>query len=189
MNIENEHPEENYSNWKAPEVSSEKSEKQKKWEQIAAEVEQITDSLGKGVDEGIKETVIALKAYEFPTDQSCEGHMEGEHDHPYPWMQIYAPEPEGWQEDEEKQKEWTRENLKEQQKMLDLLAEFYQSRNTPFDARITFDKVGAFGGFRIQSMGADTMQLLNKEDLAEKVKAYKQEMADFTEFLKDRYFI
>ena len=83
---------------------------------MAAEVEEVTDGLGKGIDKGIKEAVIAMKAYDFPTDHSCEGHLEGEHGLPYPWVRIYAPEPEGWQDSEEKQKEWTVENLKQQQK-------------------------------------------------------------------------
>jgi hypothetical protein len=176
--------------FKAPEDFSnenEKSEKQKHWEILAAEVEGITDKLGLGIDSGIKESIVALKAYEFPTSQSCEGHLEGEHGLPYPWIEVYAPEPEGWKEDEEKQKEWRIANLKEQKKMIGLLGKFYEGRNAPLDARITFERVGAFGGFRIQSMGADTMELLSQDEIKGRYMIYKKEMDDFTAFLKKGY--
>ncbi len=179
---------EQYANWKAPEESlGEKSDKQKRWQELTTEIEQITDGLGKGIDEGIKKSIIAMKAYEFSPDQSCEGHLEGDHGLPYPWVRIYASEPEGWKESEAKQKEWRMENLKEQQKMMNLLAEFYNNRSVALDARLVFDGIGAFGGFNIQSMGAETIELLSKEEQAEKYKLYKQEMDDFTSFLKSRF--
>ena len=166
----------------------EKSEKQKRWEAIQAEVEAITDRLGLGIDKGIKESVIALKAFDFPTSQSCEGHLEGEHGLAYPWVEIYTPEPNGWEENEEKQREWKFANLREQQKMLGLLEEFYQNRTAHMDTRIVFNRIGAFGGFRIQSMGAETMELLTPERQAEKTEAYKKEIEDFASFLKNKFF-
>ncbi len=42
-----------------------KSEKEIKWQEKLAEVEKITDRLGMGVDEGIKETVAILLLYGF----------------------------------------------------------------------------------------------------------------------------
>mgnify|MGYP001572842599 CR=1 FL=1 len=179
---------ENHASWKVPEKFVEKSEKQKRWEGLETEVEKITDRLGKGIETGIKESVIALKMYEFPTRQSCEGHPEREHGLPYPWVEIVIPAPEGWREDQEKKNAWKRENLKEQKKMLDLLSEFYQNRDTPLDARIVFDPSGALGGFRIQSMGANTMELLSPEERSRTHQLYKKEMEDFTDFLKERFF-
>lgn len=51
-------------------------EKIARWKRMHERVEQVKDKLGKGVDEGIKETVVAFLANEFPVCQSCEGHLE-----------------------------------------------------------------------------------------------------------------
>lgn len=166
---------------------AERSEKRKRWEALEAEIEQITDRLGKGIDPEIKQSVVALKAFEFPTSQSCEGHLEGEHGSSFPWVEIYAPAPEGWREGDEKKKEWKEQNLREQQKMIGLMEEFYKDRDPNFDARLSFDRIGAFGGFRIQSLGANTMELLSSEQIQEKHKNYRKEMQDFTEFLKQKF--
>jgi len=65
-----------------------KPEKEIVWEEKMAEVNKVADSLGKGVDEGIKESVCAFLVHEFTTSGSCEGHItkEGEEQHglPYP---------------------------------------------------------------------------------------------------------
>lgn len=169
-----------------------KSEKEIAWEKKLTEVNEIADRLGKGVDEKIKEPVAAFLIHEFTTSSSCEGHMakEGEEEHglPYPWIEVYAPEPEGWQESEEKKREWTIENLKQQKKMMDFLEEFYKERETPFDARLTFDAVGKYGGFRVQSFGAEMYPMLTPEERKQKLAFYRKEMEDFTKFLKDKHF-
>lgn len=61
-------------------------EKQTKWKEIVSSVEKITDKLGKKIDSGIKETVVAFLANDFNTDGSCEGHLN--HGRPYPWIDI-----------------------------------------------------------------------------------------------------
>lgn len=73
--------------------SDETPESQKKWDKIENEIENSADSLGLGIDEGIKNPIIALNAFEINTDQSCEGHLaSGES---APWIRIEAPnEPE-----------------------------------------------------------------------------------------------
>lgn len=171
-----------------------KSEKQILWEQKRAEVDKITDSRAKEIDEKIKEPVVAFLMHEFTTSGSCEGYVvaEGEDEHkvphPYPWIEVYAPEPEGWEESEEKRRERTIKNLKQQQRMTGLLEEFYQRRETPFDARLTFRGVGNFGGFCVQSFGAQMMTLLTHEEQKQKLELYRKEMDDFTKFLRDTYF-
>lgn len=72
--------------------------------------------------------------------------------------------------------------------MMNLLEEFYQNRETPFDARLVFDRIGAFGGFRVQSFGAAIMELLPPEEQLKKFELYRKEMNDFAEFLKRKYF-
>lgn len=111
-----------------------KSEKEILWEQKRGKVNEITDALGLGIDEKIKEAVTAFIVYEFSTSQSCGGHIEkedGEREASFPFIEIYVPEPEGWEEavgekKKEIEREWTVENLRQRQKMTDLLTEFYQ---------------------------------------------------------------
>jgi len=52
--------------------------KKLKLEKVKAEVEGFKDALNLGMDEGIKDTVIYLKALGYNTSQSCEGHLEME---------------------------------------------------------------------------------------------------------------
>jgi hypothetical protein len=165
------------------------------WKSNRAEVDKITDRLGLGVDEKIKESVAAFRIHKFTPSQSCEGHAREEEKHgtSFPWVEIYAPEPKGWREAKgEKKKEldseWTIKNLEQQQRMMSFFSEFYQGREIPFDARLTFDRIGAFGGFRVQSFGAETMELLPPEEQLQKLELYRKEMSDFTEFLKDKHF-
>ncbi len=138
------------------------STKEIAWEEHKAKVERITDRLGEEIDEGIKETVIALRALGFPTTQSCEGHTN--RGLPYPWVDIKAPTEftllwsapaSGY----EKRQELS--NLKLEQKMLELLAEFYENRKTYFDARLSFEFTRT--SFRVQSIGGRSLPLLSPE--------------------------
>lgn len=173
-----------------------KSEKEILWEQNRKKVNEITDALDFGIDEKIKEAVTAFLVYEFSTSQSCGGHTEkeeGEHEAAFPFVEVYAPEPEGWEDatgekKKEIEREWTVENLRQQQKMTNLLAEFYQERDTPFDARLNFKNIGAFGGFRVQSFGADMCPVLTPEQQKHKLELYRKETDDFTKFLKNKFF-
>lgn len=170
----------------------EKSNKEILWDKNRAEVDKIADKLGKGIDEKIKEAVVAFRVYGFITSQSCEGHICEVNEKcrtgvPFPWIELYTPEPKGWKKSEEKKREWAIENLTQQQKMIGYLDEFYQGRETPFDARLTFRGIGVYGGFRIQSFGSETMTLLTQEEQIKKLELYRKEMDDFTNFLKDKY--
>jgi len=74
---------------------------QEKWDKVKREIENAADAEGHGIDEGIKEPVIALNAFGINTGQSCEGHTIGGMG--APWIRIEAPnEPEerfnGWNE-------------------------------------------------------------------------------------------
>jgi hypothetical protein len=158
------------------------------------EVNKITDKLGRGIDDKIKNTVTAFMAHGFFTSQSCEGHpLEENRGYPFPWVEIYCPEPEGWRHSEgiiheEKSREWTIENLKQQQKMINLLAEFYKERETPFDARLIFEYIGSYGGFRVQSFGGVLIRLLSLRERHIKLELYRKEIHDFALYLTDKYF-
>jgi len=51
-------------------------EKLARWERTRTHVDEMRDALGKGVDERIKDTVVAFLVNEFSTRGSCEGHLE-----------------------------------------------------------------------------------------------------------------
>ncbi len=168
------------------EPQPELSEKELKWQKTELEVEKIVDSLGHKIDKNIKETVVALKVYGFPTRASCEGHLDwGE---PFPWVGIRTPEPEGWKESEEKKEKWRKENLKQQKRMMELLDEFYKNKEVPFDARLTLRNIGGFGGFCIQSLGAEVIAILPPEEQKDKLELYHKQMNEFTSFLRNKYF-
>lgn len=167
------------------EYSSNEQDEDKGLEQMRQKVEEISDKLGEGVDENIKESVVAFMAHEFPTSQSCEGHI-GDKNVTAPWVEVYAPEIKGFENNEEKEKEWTIENLKQQKRMLEMLDEFYQDRKIHFDAVLSFRNIGAYGGFRVQSTGAEIMPILPFEEQKSKLNIYRNEMKEFTEFLKNK---
>ncbi|MBU1092082.1 hypothetical protein KJ836_00125 [Patescibacteria group bacterium] len=159
------------------------------WQKLTRSVEHITDAVGKPIDEGIKDTVIAMMAHELSTSQSCEGHINTQDNtHNMPFVEIYAPEPEGWQNDQEKKEQWTRKNLEQQSKTIDYLDEFYENRTTPFSTMLNIRPIGMYGGFRLQSAGSDIALLLQSTQLHDKFIAYQKEMQEFTQFLKDKYF-
>ncbi|HRY82989.1 MAG TPA: hypothetical protein P5099_03870 [Candidatus Moranbacteria bacterium] len=65
----------------------------RKWNKVENEIEKAADSSGLGIDEGIKNPIIALNAFEINTVQSCEGHLASGNS--APWIRIEAPnEPE-----------------------------------------------------------------------------------------------
>lgn len=69
-------------------------EKKDQLKRIRREVNEIRDAEGAPIDPGIKETVVMLKAFDFSTVASCEGHpVKGKIS--APWVEISAPnEPE-----------------------------------------------------------------------------------------------
>ena len=55
------------------------------------EIDKIVDAVGKGIDEEIKDTIIALNVAEFPTTASCQGHYgEEPGGMGAPWVEIGA---------------------------------------------------------------------------------------------------
>ncbi|KKT42306.1 MAG: hypothetical protein UW30_C0001G0031 [Candidatus Giovannonibacteria bacterium GW2011_GWA2_44_13b] len=70
--------------------SDKRAEKERAWKSRLKELDHITDGLGEGIDENIKEVVAAFSVNGLNTLQSCEGHGK-----PYrstPWVWIEAPD-------------------------------------------------------------------------------------------------
>jgi hypothetical protein len=189
MDQEEHSPKEEYANWKAPDASTERAdEKQKRWDQITAEIETIGDLKGHGIDERIKKPIIGLMGFEFPTSQSCEGHLDQKSGTPFPWVQIEVYEPNKYNLSPEMQTKWVALNQIQRDKMVLLLEEFYAGRDTPPDAKIIMDGIGQYGAFQLQSQGAKEIEDLPKSGLADKYNLYSNEMADFGTFLKEKFF-
>src|SRR2546426_6951982 len=66
-----------------PEVRSAKEEA---WMKMEQEVGRIADKLGRPIDPGIRESVVALRVLGLTTDGSCEGHLD--HGVRAPWIDI-----------------------------------------------------------------------------------------------------
>jgi len=175
-------------NYKNPQNEANKlSEKKEKFTNALHEVNHTIDKLGLGIDEDIKETVALLRTMGFPTSSSCAGHAE-KGKIAIPYIEVYAKAPEGWKDDKAKQGEWRIENEGYQKQMAEVLQQFYTDRLIPTrDIMINIQKMGIFGGFRINSMGKgdpSELGIKTEEEMIEKIKQYQNEMTVFTEFLK-----
>lgn len=180
-----------------------RKKKKARWDEMAIKINETVDALGRHLDKGIKDTVIALNLLGFETDSSCEGHTK--HGECGPWLGLTSKEIEALEPERERIFEETRqdkkgyldkkaqkrvaeidaEKLKMQAKAMEVLAEFYQERRVPYDATIIVANI--ING-RIQCMGTEIAELLPPKQKAVKLKQYQEEMAAFTQFLKDRYF-
>jgi hypothetical protein len=176
-----------------------------KWDELAKKFSRYTDRIGMPIDEGIFETVVALNALDIPTSMSCEGQLH--HGLPYPWIDVSTPSfvkddtPETTEILElqrrlielrrEQEKDLKRQQLRMESETLDLqrrhkvfgyLSDFYKQREVPFDRIITFEQK------RIRSQGGAYLPLLIEDERAKKMNEYRDEMRDFTDFLKSIYF-
>jgi hypothetical protein len=153
----------------------------------------VTDGLGKKIDQGIFETVVALNALGIDTTGSCEGHINW--GIAAPWVDIDPPG------DVETLRDQMRVVSKEEarkisdhlgikqcilfQSISKLLDQFYgQSRgHIPYD-RMIIPHPWAAGRIRLESIGLETQAIVPDEIKAQKLQVYQAEMHDFTTFLK-----
>lgn len=129
----------------------------KTWTETVERFSSVTDKLGKEIDSGILEAVVALNMLGITTRQSCEGHLE--RGAPYPWIDI-EPTP----------------DLKYQ--LYRYLAAFYETQP------IIFNSMLVFRGHRVQSYEAAFSEQFAETERAQKLHIYRAEMTAFTCFLK-----
>lgn len=189
-----------------------REQKEQRWQEMVAQMDKITDRLGRPIDEGIKETVIVLNLLGFPTTMSCEGHatraVGG------PWVDM---RPEGiealraqWDQAERacqaareekrpsEEMDGLYQALRAARKELDApvlqlaarlmayLVEFYQERVVPHDRRLVLHDFLAT--FRLQSQGVFLQEIADVPQREAKLLEYQEEMRTFTAFLKAHYF-
>ena len=187
--------------------------KERRWQEVSAEVGRITDRLGLPIDEGIKETVVALNVLAINTTQSCEGHPDWGTGSP--WIDLAAKDSDDleqrmrdafaaansgdaqhfqpadvaklYEEAHRLRLEVSRQHLTEARKVIRHLEAFYRDRPVPFDRRLTLQSFGS-GRTRIESQGAMLQEVLPYDSRQQKLVEYQEEMRAFTAFMKARYF-
>ena len=182
-------------------ASPEQIVKQERWDQISADIEKITDTLGMPIDSDIKETVIALKAAEINPIQSCEGHLD--RGIAAPWVDIADPEaiamsrkinwlekPVDYSAKTERKKvrdAIEKKNLDFCRKALVQLEAFYATRDSSFDQRLILQQ-SAQGTARIESQVTMFQKIADEKTKEIKLAAYREEMDAFAAFLKEEFF-
>ena len=189
--------------------------KQEKWVELQDRANKVVDGLGKGLDEGIVETVMGLWAHGFNTHASCEGHMEW--GLAAPWVDIeppnskelqsmqkeasalrddlfgrdgqskkYAKYPELVEKMHELEAEASRQSGKLLPKLFTMLDNFYNQRMSGYDQRIII--VPFSGSFRLINQGFELYR--HKDNRSEeKLTEYRQEMQAFGNFLKQEFLV
>lgn len=170
------------------------------WQSLEQQFKRTVDRLGKRIDSGILETVVALNAHRINTTASCEGHLDW--GAPYPWIDVDSANPriadldqqialllseEKKSETEQLYLEIAQLNYQEELKIASILEAFYQHHPIVYDRHIIFIH-DIRGGCRIQSLGADTQEFRTPDEQAQKLIEYQAEMQAFTDFLKRRFF-
>jgi hypothetical protein len=177
------------------------AQKMETWNKIAAEVDLIADKLGKKVDEGIKETVVAFRASGLSTGASCEGHLSPQRKFKGPWVdigqaaaeiverarQMAAEKPIEMNSPEigRLRKELSESMLRERALLLTLLDEFYSDRNVPLEQRliVIFHSISA----RVMSQGVELQDLYPEDVQKKRLESFRREIDAFAAFLKNRY--
>lgn len=172
-------------------------DKQTEWHIALEQVKQITDRFGMPMDEGIIETVAIMQLMGIHTTMSCEGHPERQTGGPY-IMFVSSIAEESRKEAavihntvnpqyKALYKKAMQANLTEQQKLYQMLDNFYKSHDASFSQRLILHTMG-FSACRLECQGADMAYILDKNKQIELLMKNQAEMKTFTEFLKVKYF-
>ena len=172
--------------------------KKRRWLQTEMKVNSITDRLDLGIDNRIRESIVALQVLGFVTTASCEGHVK--RGLAAPWINVGRKVPreilirkreaKGYLNDSDAEKiiSVMKKNLKGQIRLMQLLDEFYEERKVSLDVRLALNQFGIYGNSWLKSSGEIFQQIRPKERKEKKLRRYQREMKDFTEFLKKKYF-
>lgn len=178
------------------EIFDRQSNREARWRAEQELVDRLVDRLEHPVDAGIKEAVIGLRVFGINTTASCEGHAERAVR--APWIDIGADLPEGivqaFQNATKSGDEATADalwkqikvlNLKEWQKAIPLLDEFYRGRVILYDMRLIIAPE-AQGG-RLMSQGAMLQSISAESVVRAHLSDYQGEMRAFAAFLKQKF--
>lgn len=182
INMDNEHD--------PIEAAAERFAREQRLMDIRTALADIRDGLGHPIDAGITETLVGLKAHGIETDQSCEGHDDRAN--ALPWVDISAPEPDGWREDETLQAQWTKENTAMAEKTRALLVTWQKQREElgqPMDEAhaLELHERGIYGAVRLEPQQQERVTALSAAERGRQTPAYRQAMQEFAEYLKERF--
>lgn len=166
----------------------------KDFAQANEETVKLAEKLGQHIDPGIVETVTALRLRGFNVVDSCEGH--GDKVTGGPFVMFEAPESKDLMaklmavqdntspEYQELYRHVSVANLKEVQKLLQMLDEFYAGRGTDHSGRIV---ARCFGPSvpKLMCQNADLAEVLPDGERKELLANNQLEMMAFTNFLKE----
>lgn len=177
------------------------------WQAIAEKLSHTTDALGKGIDTGIFNAVVALNVLGIPTVASCEGHLERAI--AAPWIDVEPPgvltlrqQLRELQDQEGVQRtpgaaytpsdaiQRLRQEIKEQQlnarlKLMALLDAFYRERLVPYDRRLIISNRDWLGRSRLECQGTELQEIAESALRQQKLAEYQGEMQAFTAFLRE----
>ena len=102
-------------------------------------------------------------------------------------MRISVEHPEGsdWTDDKELRQRVSSDSLQLQQRTIDLLDRFYRRHTTSYGNMLHLRNLGY--SYLLQSIAAETTELLDPEEQSLALFDYQCEMRDFTQFLKRKY--
>lgn len=90
---------------------------------------------------------------------------------------------------------WEEENKKLRMVIKDIVSDFYAGKAVAEDAKLMFEDIGGWGGFRIicgteedYDKDFDSMSEKDKEELGRRLETYRKELNTFSDFLKDKFF-
>lgn len=178
-----------------PGTGKERAEKESAWESTTADIEKITDKLGKKIDAGIKDTIVGLKLCGIHTTGSCEGHADNRGTGA-PYIDVESENIEKLEDDLKTVKNESearlivdiisKENLAEQEKFVALLEEFYKDRQSSYRVRLSIQN-RARNRSRLESQGTALQKVEQDGSRKKHLEEYQAEMRAFSEFLKNKF--
>jgi hypothetical protein len=161
-------------------------------------IDDIIDSLGMPIDTTIRSTIAVLWAHGFVTDASCGGHGDRRTNGPYVWissktaenlelLRVGALRAGRDKEATELGEKVKRANLKDRERLLEFLGEFYMSRTSSQLVRLHTVSRGAFATTLLWCQGSEIVDCLkNDEGRREWLKNAQAEFNLFTNFLLEK---
>ena len=174
------------------------AQKRDKWDAATQKTEKITDAIGKEIDPGIKESVIGLLAHDFPTDQSCEGHLR-KGAIPNPWVRVGVEIPKEAFKDfhekttiEEAKKmlaQYIEQNRQIRERLVPLIEKFNEGRDVDPQIKLEAAIFNMYDHSVIQPVGAEEFEKVTDEKERGRIlELSRKEMNDFAAFLKEEFF-
>ncbi len=166
----------------------------KSFDQIKAEVTKQVAETGQHIDDGVLDTVVALRMRGFNPVDACEGHDDRVTGGPFVMFEAAESKElltklQGMadQTSDEFQRTYqkaSQANLGEVQKILPLLEQFYAERDTPHAERLI---VRCFGPSvpKLMCQNADLGEILDEGERHRLLSDNQLEMMAFTNFLKE----